>query len=720
MTKTSSLISEDLLPSINGDSSNGNEDEFEAFYNSICEELQSKGEVGAVSKAFGTLKTDTERMTFVLTKPLHYKKRQREELHYQGKDRAESVKARNAGNAAYKVNQIEGALELYCKSICYAPHPNPTISIPSQQDDGGSENHFEELSLGYANRSAVLFQMKEYELCVRDITRSFDNGYPNNLMYKLFERKARCLKALKDYPRALESMKNAEMWMKYSTLSETKSSDFKKDIKKQIEFLEEKVNGITDLSELSSNMIGFKKSLMAPVRVLKVPELPNEAHSKEVLGARSNIKLKFSKDKGRHLVATSDIEAGELLITETPYSAVLLPEYYNTHCQSCFQRIWAPIPCWCCSKVRFCSDECRLEAWDRFHKIECQQLDLILNSGVGKNAMLAMRILTSSGKIYLEYVIEKLLSENEKRRTSGASEEEATRMLGFNEENKYCPADYRTIYTLVTNSEQRGVGDLFKRTLMALYLLNVLEMTPFFYNGGSDPRNVNTQDKVMMGAVILKHLQNLPCNAHEISEIEYSNCNLRESTVHEIGAACYGVLSLCNHSCDPNVVRHYYGQDAALRSIRLIKEGQEILDNYGYHYAIMPKAERTRKLYNQYYFHCKCSVCSDSWPLYTSLPTSPNLSSPEFGTEISKSSKNFRKLLDDFLNGSEPSSVQGPFLEHLRLLEKAVVRPYKEYNDAQEALKQCYSLQGNSFKKNPPSNPVTEKKRHSQSSTKWF
>ena len=37
-------------------------------------------------------------------------------------------------------------------------------------------------------------------------------------------------------------MKEAEMWMKYSTLSETKSASFKKDISKQIEFLSEKVS----------------------------------------------------------------------------------------------------------------------------------------------------------------------------------------------------------------------------------------------------------------------------------------------------------------------------------------------------------------------------------------------------------------------------------------------------------------------------------------------
>ena len=76
-----------------------------------------------------------------------------------------------------------------------------------------------------------------------------------------------------------------------------------------------------------------------------------------------------------------------------------------------------------------------------------------------------------------------------------------------------------------------------------------------------------TQDKVMMGAVVLKHLQNLPCNAHELSEMELpppptttsssssspssglntsSNGNnsalstSRDCVTHEIGAAVFG------------------------------------------------------------------------------------------------------------------------------------------------------------------------------------
>jgi hypothetical protein len=72
-----------------------------------------------------------------------------------------------------------------------------------------------------------------------------------------------------------------------------------------------------------------------------------------------------------------------------------------------------------------------------------------------------------------------------------------------------------------------------------------------------------------MGSVLLKHLQNLPCNAHEVAEMELPSSGGTSSVGaasgsgssvihHEIGAAVFGTLSLLNHSCDPNVVRHYY------------------------------------------------------------------------------------------------------------------------------------------------------------------
>ena len=254
------------------------------------------------------------------------------------------------GNQVYQKNKLQEALDYYNQSICLAPHPPPPNAFlmhPVEPHDEGYTH--EELALGYANRSAVLFQLKEYELCIRDITRAFDNSYPNNLMYKLFERKARCLKALKEYPRALEAMKSAEMWMKYSTLSETKSSNFKKDITKQVEFLEEKVAAMA-IGDFSLKQ-DHRKTMSAPVKVLSTPDVKGGVN-KEVPCMRDDVRLAYTEEKGRFLVATQDIPPGELLITEIPYSSILLPEYFNTHCQSCFHRVLSPIPCWCCARVR--------------------------------------------------------------------------------------------------------------------------------------------------------------------------------------------------------------------------------------------------------------------------------------------------------------------------------------------------------------------------------
>ncbi|KAF7989784.1 hypothetical protein HCN44_008458 [Aphidius gifuensis] len=54
-----------------------------------------------------------------------------------------------------------------------------------------------ELSLAYANRSAVLFKARLYEDCLLDIERSLKAGYPDKLKTKLFLRQSLCFIALK-------------------------------------------------------------------------------------------------------------------------------------------------------------------------------------------------------------------------------------------------------------------------------------------------------------------------------------------------------------------------------------------------------------------------------------------------------------------------------------------------------------------------------------------
>lgn len=46
----------------------------------------------------------------------------------------------------------------------------------------------------------------------------------------------------------------------------------------------------------------------------------------------------------------------------------------------------------------------------------------------------------------------------------------------------------------------------------------------------------------------------------------------------------------------------------------------QVLDNYGYHYALHEKTERRSHLETQYHFTCECNACTEDWPNYSLLP----------------------------------------------------------------------------------------------------
>ena len=193
-------------------------------------------------------------------------------------------------------------------------------------------------------------------------------------------------------------------------------------------------------------------------------------------------------------------------------------------------------------------------------------------------------------------------------------------ILGINKNNIFDPFDYHCLYSLVGNSELREPSDLFRRTLLALYLMQVLAQAGFFDN------NTGDNNKLLIASHLLKQIQMLPCNAHEVSELELSGSDYASAELKEIGSAAYTTLSLLNHCCDPSVVRHSYGDTCVLRAIKHIKKGDPIVDNYGFIYAVQKKQDRQQHIKEQYCFDCSCIACVNNWPLYQDLEnTTPTL-----------------------------------------------------------------------------------------------
>lgn len=71
-----------------------------------------------------------------------------------------------------------------------------------------------------------------------------------------------------------------------------------------------------------------------------------------------------------------------------------------------------------------------------------------------------------------------------------------------------------------------------------------------------------------------------------------------------LGTALDIVMSLMNHSCDPNVVTIFEGSRLIVRSLRPIQAGEELLQCYTDETCDV--LLRRKKLLEQYHFVCQC------------------------------------------------------------------------------------------------------------------
>ncbi|CAL4236543.1 unnamed protein product, partial [Meganyctiphanes norvegica] len=124
------------------------------------------------------------------------------------KDELLSKKLQEEGNVFYNGKKLKEALEKYNKSILLAPHPN----LSCEEIDA---NVYTTLGLGYGKRSAVLFELQEYEKCICDIDRSLNLCNSKITQFKLEERKIKCLIAIGNYKEA------QELWININALLTT-------------------------------------------------------------------------------------------------------------------------------------------------------------------------------------------------------------------------------------------------------------------------------------------------------------------------------------------------------------------------------------------------------------------------------------------------------------------------------------------------------------------
>ncbi|XP_062551123.1 SET and MYND domain-containing protein 4-like isoform X2 [Armigeres subalbatus] len=497
-------------------------------------------------KAFSQLENDAQRVRFVheIVEARHGGKLWNpvREIGI-GKNLTKAVEIMKRGDSALQYEKWQDALQCY-NDAC--------LLLPSGDDT--------ERALILASRSSSLFHLNKYDLALHDIELSFKLNYPEDMRYKLFERKAQIFSALKNFPAALDCYRE--------TFTALHACNLDREMREKR--LKETHKLIVNLDLYISNI----KKYLEPIKRATAKEF--------VPHMDKSLFFDCTESEGRFARTRNNLKPNNVLLKEQPHASVVMPDCSGTHCDQCGNRIEVLFSCPYCVDVVYCSENCQKLAPLGYHRFECGFLTFVRKSGANVVAMLALRIVSQKSEEYFYNMQDKL----------DHLSNDFVDSLPFD--------DYRKVYNFVTHSEQRNPEDYLKWTAMSV-LLNTVLVAAGFCKSSS------------LKGILLHNLQIVTYNSHEISELQRRKPQDPGVSVC-IGAGLYPSLVLFNHSCDPGITRYFVGNVVYVRTIKNIPAGSIVAENYGQLYTRANRRERRKLLAENYKFECCCQACEDDWP----------------------------------------------------------------------------------------------------------
>ncbi|XP_008202872.1 SET and MYND domain-containing protein 4 [Nasonia vitripennis] len=447
----------------------------------------------------------------------------------------------------------------------------------------------EELALAYSNRSALLLHLHYPEKSLIDIVKALGITKSTYLRTKLLSRKAKCLELIK---------KSADR--------EDNSSD-----------------------------------------ELKIPTF---TPSKQLPCVADCVKVDYNKQFGRHMVATRDIEPGEVIIAETGHVVFPSGEQMYLNCSNCLRLAWTGIPCDFCAFAIFCSETCKKEAWNAYHDIECCIMSHVFLKHTEKSfwthVMIVARILIKAVK---REGLKNILSTAESMDKQDICAKRVWSNDGYN-----C-ATFRFCYSLLSHNNCMVKDYGYILNLQAEVILKLLYKYTSIFNTfqKSDVRESSDDTGIFLTTkklfVKLRNIVNANIFGYQIIEDDrYNDKNiiqLSELTVK--GLLLAPCSSFINHSCYPNVSKIFMPKGKiVMMSVLPVKKGEQLYCNYGTNLSEETK-ERQSYLQSNYFFKCECLPCKNNWTFESMRKIVPTY---DLNNDL-KFIKEFKKMYSMRLNG---------------------------------------------------------------------
>jgi len=539
-----------------------------------------------------------------------------------GKSEGESRRWRDAGNKHFQAGRDMDAVRRFNQAVAAAP----------QQEGRGRD-----LSLAFANRSAALLKLGHPHLALEDIAEAVKAGYPQDLTYKVFERRLRCLIFVESTKVEVEE---AHMAFEAS-LAFAKLDDPKKD-KLRLE-MSELVDGKSKPGQISTQ-------IHLPIPAEEVPILPDAKSNLPALS--SAVTIRYEPGRGRFAVANREILAGSLVLVEKPFVSCLDVEKEEDHCHHCLVNCpLRQLPCQGCVRARYCSSKCR-QAAGIYHHFECGVKDpMVALLGKlrqdGQDAAARRRdfhrtCFRAVAQIPFEQLVahrEKLESLNERVGVDdGVVMEDGGELMEVNKksdvkapsESALASSCLTLAFSLVGHREKSMSRDQTSLLLSAIFQLRSLQILGYFPGKRTKLNPTISADEAWLGEVLYSFFEKMQWNTHSVIEglpdpVEEKQEPVFENRIQSIGKGLYPSFALLNHSCESNMSKYFIGDLMVAQASKTIKKGEEVTENYHPIAMVMERDERQKYLESSYNFVCACKACDNNLPTIRQLPLEDNL-----------------------------------------------------------------------------------------------
>lgn len=273
------------------------------------------------------------------------------------------------------------------------------------------------------------------------------------------------------------------------------------------------------------------------------------------------------------------------------------------------------------------------------HRFECPLTSILFFSGLSSSIQMAFRTFFVALSLFDGSVelLEKFLSQNHEQRS-------VFDIADFSDMKEKLLA----VHSLIFSENIEANEDIFKETF---------QLTP-------ELRSMWSTNGQFIKSLLTKQVQIGSMNYHEIYEWPLKKGGLADDEISELqeslaykrgvistGNGSYPFCALINHSCSPNVNRLFIDGRVILIVVRSIEKGEQLFDNYGFNFTLMPKVSRRKQLLAQYKFKCSCQACENDWPLLPSLKIIDRLcfiKAKSTARELSMTGLSYEKVIEKF------------------------------------------------------------------------